>query len=579
MQSSASNNDKTLAARQLAHIEGHLYKNIVQARKWTTQGLEYKQNQSRLYQNLADLEREHQQFAKGKSAARMAAKSAKSKMDAFLANVTLCRIILEEQRVKLKTKQPLNLQEIKMAQGIMAGITRFTPTISSTFKLQLGLALLAQDGSTLYQAWRSFFLLAKNDAPPTVIQQAHNLIQNVCEHWKDASLNSSQAQQLFLGLFKSRLFESAQTALMLYPLNKKQKNAEVKEALAYLDFINQAQKTTFTFYTKMVSEKPKSGQLMKQIQPLAKKLWAALSWPDKLKKFDLSTFRAVLEKKFGAQYAFGNTNGFPAFYGGHSVLDQTKSVSQYGKKGAIRFISLDGIVGNDYTGWYRKSIRVGGWARKNEFVQLRPAYATNGVSEWSRLTDPVARKKYLDKMRQQLTEDEAIAQKNPHAYLPGLQKQVSYQELQRILKDVKAKTDQSANLQLAFINYLKNLTQEVSIFIHEGRHVIDKNISDQFSSADLEYRAKLSEIALSPYPKYFFIRQVMAHSIGNNSSHGQANLRIIKNLVQWMEQNAATIKGFNKKRPTLLQFNLLTNAQLKLATQSLDPLAPKKKQR
>jgi len=579
LQSSVSKSDKALAAKQLAHIEGHLYKHIVQARHWTTQGLKHQHNQSRLYQNLADLEREHQQFTKGKIAARLATKSAKSKIDAFLANVTLCRIILEEQRYKLKHRQSLNKQEIKMAQGIMASITPFTPTITSTFKLQLGLALLAQDGLTLYQAWRGFFLLAQNDSPSAIMQQAHNLIQNVCAHWKGAPLNSSQAQQLFLGLFKSRLFESAQTALMLYPLSKEQKNAELKEALAYLDFIDQAQEKTFAFYTKMVSEKPASDQLMTQILPLAQKLWTKLSWSDKPQKFDLSTLRTVLEKKFGAQYALGNTNGFPSFYGGHAILDQTKSVSQYGKKGTIRFISLDGIVGNDYTGWYRKSIRVGGWARTNLFVQLRPAYATDGVPQWSRLTDPIERKKYLDKMRQQLTEDEAIAQKKPYAYLPGLQKQVAYQELKRILKDVKSKTDQSANLQLAFINYLKNLTQEVSIFIHEVRHVIDKNISTQFSSADLEYRAKLSEIALSPYPKYFFIRQVMVPSIGTQSSHGQANLRVIKNLVQWMEQNAVIIKDFNKQRPTLPQFNLLTDTQLKLALQSLDPLAPKKKQK
>ncbi len=579
MQSNTSKSDKTLAAKQLAYIEGHLYKHMAQARNWTAQGLKYQHNQSRLHQNLADLEREHRQFTKGKIAARLAVKTAQSKMDAFLANVTLCRIILEEQRNKLKNKQPLNPQEIKMAQSIMVGITRFTPTITSNFKLQLGLALLAQDGSALYQAWRGFFLLAKNDSPPVVMQQAHNLIKNVCKYWKGTPLDNSQAQQLFLGLFKSRLFENAQMAQVLFPIATKWKNKEIKEALAYLDFMQKAQQKTYQFYTQMVLKKPAPGHLDRIILPLAQKLWQALNWSNKPLKFDLEVLQVVLEKKFGAQYAFGYTNGFPCFYGGHSVLDQTKSVSQYGKKGGIRFISLDGIVGNDYTGWYRKNIRVGGWANKNKFVQLRPAYAHNGVPQWSRLTDSIERKKYLDKMQQQLTEDEAIAKKNPYAYLPGLQKQVEYQELQHILKDVKSKTGQSANLQLAFINYLKNLTQEVSIFIHEVRHVIDQNISDQFSATELEYRAKLSEIVLSPYPKYFFIRQVMVPSIGTQSSHGQANLKIIKNLVQWMNQNATAIKGFNAKRPALLQFNLLTETQLKLSLQSLDPLAPKKKQK
>ena len=577
LKSDASGNDKALAAKQLAHIEGHLLNNIVQARYWITQGLKHKHNQSLLYQTLADLERTHQQFTAGKTAAQMATKTVKSKMDAFLANVTLCRIILDEQWNRLQNKQALNKPEIKMAQSIIANITQRTPTISNTFKLQLNLALLAQDRATLYQSWRGFFLLAKNDSPSRTLQEAHDLVKNACSQPQNPSLNGQKSQQLFLGLFKSKLFKSAQMSLVLYPLEAKYRNTEVKEALAYLDFINQAQKTTFQFYAKMVSRKPQFGQLQQLILPLAQKLWAQLQWLNKPKKFELEAFKAALEEKFGAQYAFGSTNGFPSFYGGHAVQDQTKSITQYGKKGAIRFISLDGIVGNDYTGWYRKHIRVGGWASKNKFVQLRPAYAMNGVPQWSRLTDAVVRKKYLDKMRQQMNEDEKLAAKNPYAYLPGLQKQVEYQELQRILRDVKSKSKQSSNLQLAFIKYLKKLIKEASIFIHEGRHVIDKNISDQFSSADLEYRAKLSEVALSPYPKYMFIRQVMTHSIGNNSSHGQANLKVIKKLVQWMNQHAATIKGFNAKRPTLLQFNLLTDNQLKIALQSFDPLAPKKK--
>lgn len=285
--------------------------------------------------------------------------------------------------------------------------------------------------------------------------------------------------------------------------------------------------------------------------------------------------KKALEDKFGARYALGKTNGYPAFYGGHAVQDQTKSVDQYGKTGTIRFISLDAIVSNDYTGWYRKRLRVGGWARKNLFVQLRPAYAKTGITEWSILTDRVAQKKFLDKMNKRLLEDEALARKNPYAYLSGTRDKIMYQEIKRIRQEVVKQHGENKGLQLHFIAYMKRLIQNASIFTHEGRHVIDKNLSESFRPTDLEYRAKLSEIALCPYPKYMLVRQVLGHNIGAKSPHGQANLKVVKNLVQWVEKNQTIIQGFDQQIPTLMQLDLLTNAQLKTAIQSFDPLATK----
>lgn len=572
----ATPQNKAFAAQRLIHIEGHLYKNIEKARYWAQEGLKANTDQSKTYRTLAIIETENGQFAQAKAAAKQAIKTAQSKADPLLAKEVFCKAVLVEQNKLLQQKKSLNIGEIKKAKRIIEEVIQVLRTTATPFKIKMGLALLTQDGSSVYQAWRGFFLLSKGDSPTNIMKNAHHLVKQVCKKWQGNTLTQTQAQKLFLGLFQSRLFWEAQTLQNLYPSIADSPTNKVKEAIAYTTFVTQIQQQTFTYYLTVVKDGEVNGKLRKMIMPLIKKLWEDLSWKDKPGKFSWDALIIALGNKFGAEYASGKTNGYLAFYGGHAIQDQTKAINQYGKKGEIRYVSLDGIVANDFTGWYRNHIRVGGWARKNRFVRLRPAYARVGLRQWSILTDKVEQQKFLANLEQKLKEDELTAKKNPHTYLPGVVRKIEYRELKKIFEEVKSKAKTQDNLQLKFIKYMKNLTKNSSIFIHEGRHVIDKNLSQKFTSAELEYRAKLSEVALSPYPMYVFIRQVMMHNIGSHSSHGQGNLMVVKNLTQWMESNAASIKGFDKNRPTLAQIDLLTDTQLKTALQSVDPLAQQK---
>ena len=55
----------------------------------------------------------------------------------------------------------------------------------------------------------------------------------------------------------------------------------------------------------------------------------------------------------------------------------------------------------------------------------------------------------------------------------------------------------------------------------------------------------------------------------------EANWHIMQGIVAWMEKHAARIKGLDRSRPTLPQFDLLTNDQIREAFSSMDPLAVK----
>ena len=114
--------------------------------------------------------------------------------------------------------------------------------------------------------------------------------------------------------------------------------------------------------------------------------------------------------------------------------------------------------------------------------------------------------------------------------------------------------------------------QESSIFAYEGPHAIDAEFEKLKNSAAREYRAKLSEIAFAPVPRLAF-SGILTDNIGNGSPHGQANLKLMKGLVAWMEEHRSEIAGLDGSRPQLPQLDKLTNDQLRAAARSLDPMA------
>ena len=65
---------------------------------------------------------------------------------------------------------------------------------------------------------------------------------------------------------------------------------------------------------------------------------------------------------------------------------------------------------------------------------------------------------------------------------------------------------------------------------------------------------------------------ILSRNIGDGTSHGKANQRIMKGLVEWMTENRASIANLDPDIPLLPQLDLLTNDQLKQAFRSLDPM-------
>ena len=65
----------------------------------------------------------------------------------------------------------------------------------------------------------------------------------------------------------------------------------------------------------------------------------------------------------------------------------------------------------------------------------------------------------------------------------------------------------------------------------------------------------------------------MSANAGDDTPHGQANLRAREGLQAWMQAHATEIRNLDRSAPLLPQFPLLSDAQIKAAFAAQDPFA------
>ena len=90
------------------------------------------------------------------------------------------------------------------------------------------------------------------------------------------------------------------------------------------------------------------------------------------------------------------------------------------------------------------------------------------------------------------------------------------------------------------------------------------------NAAELEFRAKLSEVAFAPNPRGA-LGSILS-PVGPPTAHGSANERLLKGIVAWMQTNANAIAGLDLQRALLPQLDKLKDDQLRAACRSMDPL-------
>ncbi len=575
--------DRVKAAGQLAMIEWRFRNRPEQARAIIEQALRLELDQADLLLELSRLETAGGDFAEARKAAFRALLFASDPAVWRKARLAWAETVVEQAMLVRRSGQPETPGGLLEDAALILRSLAADETGSLTHsRLTLQCALLRGDGPGALAGWRSYFRVNPGDQAYPLLRAPQKELEEILPTWRRGHPNSAR---LVNALTASRMF--AEAALVVRdPLLDQQFRDGFKAELAYADLLSGLSRICDDYYRRTAIGKTSEVDLLRPLMTEIASHWQVLEIPGEppsekeLREISLEVIpenfiNAVrhLQDHWGCYINLGHTAGYFDLHMGHVVSDETRLIEQYGQSSRIRFVLLDLMVSNGFQSWawlYRS--QHGGWANPRGIYQVRPAYTDGPIRDWRRLSDPGENASWNEEIQRQSLEDlERIKGPEP-VYLPGLAGRMRRGSLNELLAELKAQELDKEQLRTRFLAELEQATQDSSIFAHEGRHVIDQalGISD---GAELEFRAKLSEIAFARLPGLALAGAVITPSLGNDTPHGRANQRILEGYLDWMEINRAEIAGLDPDLPLLPQLDLLSSGQLRTAAREMDPLA------
>jgi hypothetical protein len=529
---------------------------------------------------LSRMERALGRYGPARTAARRALAAAGMESERRDATLALASALVGEEVEAARLGRSAAYRDagrrrLTEALALVAPLVRDEPGLLEPSRTALDAALLLDDGPAALVAWSSYYLGA-GAADSTLLAGPRAVLSGALPAWKGPAASRTDRETVVEALAGSRFFTEA-VILSKDPRTPRPARVDrlprVRDLVLYEAFIRGVREATDLYYRDVARETSDPGAWKVTMKRRAERLWRNLSWPSGRPPFDERVLEhsddTELGARFGTAGGAGTTGGREDLHMGHRVVDEKRIVDQYGRRAEIRFMALDAIVSNGYETWMWDGQGAhGGWGGAGFVVQVRPAYADGGPWRWHELTDPARRAK----MTEETERDRERASRDAYAYLPGLSRRLLDQGLRRILEEEKARGLSDGALRSAFMAETDRAVIASSIFAHEGRHAIDSQFEDVKDLATREYRAKLSEVAFAPAPRLAF-GGILTDGIGNPTPHGQANLKLVKGLVDWMDAHRGEIAGFDAGAPTLPQLDKLTDEQLRAAARSLDPMA------
>ena len=330
------------------------------------------------------------------------------------------------------------------------------------------------------------------------------------------------------------------------------------EVVAYSRFCRRTKEIADEHFRRQTLGEVEWDALRKPVMDEARRFWPKLGNDEAILKH--------LRERFGAEIAFFRWG----LEFGHRIRDEERTVEQYGRVARVHPIVLDSMISNGTVTWYsdgRESI--GGWADPPAMISLRRDDAMLG---WMELTDP-QRKEKFDRALASATEvQDAEARKNPFGYIQALEMRLWNRALRELLAEQQAKGLSGAELRLAFLGEFERRST-ACVDAHEARHIIDVDVS---SGLLREMNGALSQIAFGGHPVHC-LRGMFGPNVGRpDGGSAEGYGRIMKGITTWMDAHSKEIEGFDRTRPTLPQFDLLTEAQIRAAFRAMDPLASPK---
>ena len=453
---------------------------------------------------------------------------------------------------------------VRSSAARLRAVVERTPGALELARLLIGAAILSENGPAALTGWRSYYLVAAGDPKSGWLSGPRKVLEAELPALRPGAGTPENRRAIVQALADSRFFAAAAALAGADP--------RACEIVAYARFLTDVERTTDEYYRNTLLGASDPAAWRSALIHRGARLWPWLVWEGPAPAFTAETLAAELDRRFGAVINLGETAGYQDLHYGHRVVDERRTVTQYGHEAAIRFVALDGIVSNGFQSWaWNGRAGHGGWATAETIIQVRPLYAEGPRKVWRRLQDTVEQREAARRIESDSTADVSRARATPVAYFPGLAARLERRGHRYLLDSLARSGLQGTALEAAFTRELGRIEVESSIFAHEGRHAIDAP-NGELSAEEREYRAKLSQVVFAPLAM-LALDGILDATIGDPTPHGQANRRVLEGVLDWMTGHAREIAGFDGELPVLLQLPQLTDGQLRAAFQSLDPLA------
>lgn len=463
-------------------------------------------------------------------------------------------------------------------------------------QLLLRAALILDHGDAALAAWRSYYHAAPGLPMPNAVSNGGKELERLLPGWLEHGEAIKDRIDLVKALADSRFFtEAALVALDPGTDPAVREDPRVREIIAYERFIRDIRSLAEEYYRKTALGNGDASRFVKVLTAICADIAPVLVGNSAAARFkkefktkcvalapELVSIKPdarpsnrklleMLRERFGLVAALGVTAGYFDLHMGHIVVDETRVIEQYGARAKVRFVQLDNMTSNGFQSWaWESGAQHGGWAERGKSYQVRPGFADGPLWDWRSINGTERIQKQKEEMARESALDDERATRDPFGYLPGLALRLRHQGLIQI-KERLARTGLADNdLRLAFLAAVESAVQESSIFAHEGRHVLQKQVAP--GAGFYEFPAKLSQVAFAPEPR-LALGDIFFANIGDATPHGRANRKIMEGLVSWMKKRADDIPKLAPDRPLLPQFDLLTDEQIRTAFRSMDPMA------
>jgi len=496
------------------------------------------------------------------------------------SGILFSEILLNENLYGITDNQKLNKDNLKEFRKFLNRVLKQQPGNPEASDLLIGFGLLLKDGPTILKGWKSYYLVNDEKDINEVLLPAFRELKSVLQRWKGGTLNAQQMKTLATGFADSKFFNYAnyQTAAIKksYP-GVFYHSKQLQDIVAYQAYITEVKSVNDKIYPEVARGKTNYEDQYDALMNIAgRHLWDKLSYINKARKFDPDTLYNILIRKYGLEGYTGNTVNYYGMLMGHIIHRELKQISQYGYSTKFTYISVDRLISRDFTSWYGTT-NVGGWGDSTTIIQVRKAYMTEPFQELNWMTDTAEHKKILDLIAKKKHDDFEVCRKDRFAEPKFLAIYLKFHEASKIYKRLSASGLQGMELNIGFIDEILKLTVASTVFAHEGRHAIDQlYFPTEFKAMtddERELRAKFSEVVYSLNPKMAFTGSILGSDLDEHTNHGKANMRFRKIIVDWMTAHEAEISGLDKNVPLLMQFDLLTDAQLIAICKNADPIA------